>query len=423
MKTSDFTTLERPALEALDRDDPLARFRSHFHLPEGVLYFDGNSLGPLSRASRERVLEVVERQWGESLIRAWNEYGWIDLSRRAAAKIAPLVGAASEEVAVADSTSVNLFKLLAAALRLRPGRRVILAETGQFPTDVYMAQGLAELLDEGHEIRLVETGALKGESYGGALDDEVAVVLFSHVQFKSGELLDMARLTRAAHARGALALWDLSHSAGALSVDLNGCEVDLAVGCGYKFLNGGPGAPAYLYVARRHHEEIRSPLCGWFGHRRPFAFDLDYEPAPGVERFLCGTAPILSLAALDAALEIWSEVDLEQVRRKSILLGDLFLDLVEARCDGLGLGVACPRDGARRGSQVSLTHGEGYAIVQALIARGVIPDFRAPDVLRFGLTPLYLGYAEVWDAVEILREILQGREWDAPRFHRRWAVT
>ena len=418
MTTSGALSPDRKTLEALDRDDPLAVFRSRFHLPKGIFYFDGNSLGPLTRASRERVREVVERQWGESLIRAWNEHGWIDLARRTASRIAPLVGAAEDEIAVADSTSVNLFKLLAAALRLRPGRRVILSETGQFPTDVYMAQGIAELLGEGHEIRMVPT-----EDLEASLDEQVAVVLLSHVQFKSGELLDMARLTRVAQDQGALTLWDLSHSAGALPVDLDGCEVDLAVGCGYKFLNGGPGAPAYLYVARRHHEAIRSPLQGWFGHRRPFAFELDYEPALGVERFLCGTAPILSLASLDAALELWSEVDLAEVRRKSIQLGDLFLDLVEARCEGMGLGLACPRDGARRGSQVSLTHPEGYAIVQALIARGVIPDFRAPDVLRFGLTPLYLSYAEVWDGVEILRGILDSREWDEPRFQHRLAVT
>ena len=416
----------RNALAERDRTDPLAPFRDRFYLPEGLFYFDGNSLGPLPRTVRERVAKVVEQEWGEDLIRSWNTHDWIDLPRTVAAKIAPLVGAEADEVAVTDSTSVNLFKVLAAALELRPGRRVILSEREQFPTDLYMAQGLAGLLAKGHDPRLVPAGSI-GKTLE-EIGDEVAVVCLSHVQFKHGHLLDMAAITRAAHERGALAIWDLSHSGGALPVELDAAGADFAVGCGYKFLNGGPGAPAYVYVARRHHAAARSPLAGWFGHAAPFAFDLDYRPAPGVGRFLCGTPPILSLAALDAALDAFADVDLDAVRRKSIELGNLFLELVEARCgeelgDTNGLTIACPRDGERRGSQVSLAHPEGYAIVQALLDRGVIPDFRAPNVLRFGLTPLYLRYVDVWDAVEILAEILRERSFDDPRYRERRKVT
>lgn len=370
------------------------------------------------KAARGRLREVMEREWGDGLIRSWNDHGWIDLPRRVAAKIAPLVGASEAEIAVADSTSVNLFKLLAAALELRPGRRVIVSETAQFPTDLYMARGLAELLARGHELRVAEP-----EDLEGAIDAEAAVVCLSHVRYKNGDLLDMAQLGRAAHRHGALVLWDLSHSAGALEVDLGGCGADFAVGCGYKFLNGGPGAPAFLYVAERLHAEVSSPLAGWMGHAAPFAFDLDYRPAPGVGRFHCGTPPILSLAALDAALEVFAGVDMAAVRRKSVALGDLFLELVAARCAGLGVGVACPLDGRRRGSQVAFTHSEGYAVVQALIARGVVPDFRAPDVMRFGLTPLYQRYTDVWDAVDVLSRVLATREWDQPRFLRRQKVT
>jgi kynureninase len=295
---------------------------------------------------------------------------------------------------------------------------VIVSETAQFPTDLYMARGLAELLGVGHEVRLAEPDGLEA-----AIDGEVAAVCLSHVRFKSGELLDMAEIGRAAQRHGALTVWDLSHSAGALEVDLAGTGADFAVGCGYKFLNGGPGAPAFLYVAERHQAEARSPLAGWMGHDSPFAFDLDYRPAAGVDRFLCGTPPILSLAALDAALEVFAGVDMAEVRRKSVALGDLFLELVAAECAGLGLGVACPLDGRRRGSQVSLSHADGYAVVQALVARGVVPDFRAPNVLRFGLTPLYQRYADVGDAVAVLRRVLETREWDQPRFHRRRKVT
>ncbi len=408
----------RPDCEALDRSDPLAPFRDRFVLPEGVLYLDGNSLGPLPRAAVERMRRVVEEEWGRDLIRSWNLHGWIDLPRRVGDKIARLVGAEPGEVVVADSTSVDLFKVAAAALELRPGRRAIVSERDNFPTDLYVLEGLARQLGRGHELR-----AVGREEVPGAVDDDVALVVLTQVDYRSGALWDLAETTRAVQERGALVLWDLCHSAGALPVDLGGAGADLAVGCGYKYLNGGPGAPAFLYAARRHQESLRNPIQGWLGHAEPFAFERSFRPAPGIDRFQGGTPPVLSLAALDAALDVFAGVDMEALRAKSIALGDLFLERVEARCGGLGLEVACPRDGKARGSQVALHHPQGYAVVQALGARGVIGDFRTPDVLRFGLAPLYLRYADVWDAVEHLAEVLERREWDRPELRRRSKVT
>ena len=409
--------LSREELALRDRHDPLATFRSRFHLPEKTLYFDGNSLGPLPRNVQQHLAEVVGGQWGEDLIQSWNRHGWIHWPRRVGRKIARLVEAGEDDVVVADSTSINLYKLLANALALRPDRSVILTDDGQFPTDVYMAQGLCEGRPEAR-VKVVPRADLVG-----ALDENVAVVLLGQVDFKTGELLPMVDINRAVRAVGALSLWDLAHSAGALPVDLEGSRTDLAVGCGYKFLNGGPGAPSFLYVAPELQEASRSPLSGWLGHRDPFAFDLRYQPAEGIDRFQCGSPPILSLAALDAGLEAFEGVDLHQVRRKSQDLGDLFLRLVDERCVGLGLGMVSPRDRERRGSQISLRHPQGFAVMQALIERGVVGDFRTPDVLRFGLTPLYQRYTDVWDAVENLREVLEGREWDRPRFQRRGKVT
>ncbi len=428
--------IDRTACLDRDRRDPLGAFRDRFDLPEGLVYLDGNSLGPLPRAVRERLADVVDRQWGRDLIRSWNVHGWIDLPLRVGDKIAPLIGAEPGEVAVADSTSVDLFKLLAGALELRPGRNVIVSERDNFPTDLYVADGLARLRESagtGTRMRRIEApdpadlGSLER-----ALDDDVAVVMLTQVDYRTGARHDLARVTERVHAAGALMLWDLAHSTGAFEVDLGGAGADLAVGCGYKYLNGGPGAPAFVYVARRHQQAIRSPLQGWLGHAEPFAFSPDYRPADGIARFLCGTPPVLSLAALDTALDLFADVELSALREKSVALGQLFLDLVEQECapwlddgglkDG-GLEVACPREAGRRGSQVSLRHPEGYAIVQALIARDVIGDFRAPDVLRFGLAPLYLRFVDIWDAVAHLREILAEEEWRRPEFGRRSAVT
>jgi kynureninase len=412
------SALARSDLEALDADDPLAAARERFTLPEGVIYLDGNSLGALPRATPARLAEVVERQWGRDLIGSWNVHDWISLPRRVGEKIAPLVGAAPGQVVAADSTSVNLFKLLAAALRLRRGRRVIVSEKGNFPTDLYIAQGLAALLEEHHELRLVE-----GEDVMDAIDDDVAVVMLTHVDYRSGRMHDMAVVTDAAHRHGALMLWDLAHSAGAMPVDLDGCGADLAVGCGYKYLNGGPGAPAFLYVAERLQDQVRPPLSGWMGHEAPFAFDWDYRPAEGVARNLCGTPAIVALAALEAGLDTFDGVDLAVVREKSLAMGDLFIRLVEQECDGFGFAVATPREHGRRGSHVSLRHPEGYPIMQALIARGVVGDFRAPDILRFGFTPLYLRYVDLWDAVATVRGVMADAAWRRPEYRKRSAVT
>lgn len=410
-------TLTRAACEALDREDPLASRRALFDLPQGVLYLDGNSLGVLPRNVPGRLEQAVRQEWGRDLIRSWNTAGWIDLPTRVGARIAPLIGAGADEVICADSTSVNIFKLAAGALALRPDRKVILSEPGNFPTDLYVLEGLAGLAGE------VELRLAAAEDLPQALTEDVAVMLLTHVHYKSGRLHDMADLTARAHEVGALALWDLSHSCGALPVDLAGAGADLAVGCGYKYLNGGPGAPAFAYVARRHQAGFRSPLSGWMGHARPFDFIDAYEPGPGMARALCGTPSVLGMTALEAALEAFDGLDMNEVRAKSMALGDLFLDLVEQRCGGHGFAVACPRDARQRGSQVGLAHPEGYAIMQALIARGVIGDFRAPDILRFGFTPLYVGYADVWDAVEILAQVMASGEWREPRFQEKAAVT
>jgi len=401
-----------------DRADPLAGFRGRFMLPDGVIYLDGNSLGALPRVAAERLKAVIEQEWGRDLIRSWNVHGWIELPRRAGDKIARLVGAAPGEVLVADSTSVNLFKLLAAALRLRPGRTVIVSERDNFPTDLYIAQGLIDLLGSRHTLRLID----RPEDAIDAIDGDVAVVSLTHVNYRTGRIFAMKDITAAAHKAGALMLWDLCHSAGALPVALDACDVDLAVGCGYKYLNGGPGAPAFLYVAERLQNEIKPPLAGWMGHAAPFAFDVDYRPAPGIARNLCGTPVILSLAALDAGLDVLLDADMEAVRAKSLALGDLFLELVAQECGDHGFRVvSAPR--ALRGSQVALGHEHGYAIMQALIERGVIGDFRMPDILRFGLTPLYVRYVDIWDAVATLREVMASGVWDQAKYHKRAAVT
>ena len=403
---------------ALDAADPIGRCRDGFLLPGDLIYLDGNSLGPPPRRALERVLEVLRGEWGGELIRGWTSRGWIDLPARVATAIAPLVGAAPDEVMVADSISVNLYKLLAAALELRPGRRVIVSEVDNFPTDLYVAQGLAELLGGRCELRLVERARL-----AEALDREVAVLMLTHVDFRSGEMHDMAAWTEAAHAAGALVLWDLAHSAGAMPVDLDGCGADLAVGCGYKYLNGGPGAPAFSFVAGRHHGDLRSPLWGWMGHAAPFEFATSYQPAPGVARLLVGTPPILSLAALECGVESVAEIGISQLRAKSVALTELFIGLVDRDCGGHGLELGSPRDPARRGSQVALRHPEGYAVMQALIAAAVIGDFRPPDLLRFGFAPAYVRFVDVWDAVARLRGILDRRSWDRPEHRVRRKVT
>lgn len=412
------TDLSRRDFEALDATDTLAPWRAAFSLPPDTIYLDGNSLGVLPKATLARLQDVITREWGRDLIKSWNTADWINAPLRVGDKIAKLVGAQPGEVVAADSTSVNLFKLAAAAVRLRPGRHKIISEPGNFPTDLYVLQGLVEYLGADYSLETVERSRI-----ADAIDSDTAVVVLTHVHYKTGLMFDMAAMTRRAQEAGALILWDLSHSAGALPVDLNGCNADLAIGCGYKYLNGGPGAPGFLYVAERHQEAIRPPLSGWMGHAAPFAFSDEYTPAPGIRRNLCGTPAILGLAALECGLDIMTQVDLGAVRQKSQKMGDMFIRLVRETCGPHGFGLASPEDSEIRGSQVSLTHNDGYAIMQALIARNVIGDFRAPDILRFGFTPLYLRYTDIWDAVEILADVMNSGNWRAEAFQKRAAVT
>ena len=402
----------------LDGADPLDGFRDRFTLPDGVIYLDGNSLGALPKAAVERVHQVVTGEWGEGLIRSWNAsdlgVGWINLPQRIGAKIAPMIGARASEVIVADSVSVNLFKLISAALTMRPGRKVILSEPGNFPTDLYMIQGLQE---QG----LAEQRLAAREQIADAFDDDVALLLLTHVHYKSGAMHDMAALTNAAHEAGALVLWDLSHTGGAMPVDLNAAGADFAVGCGYKYLCGGPGAPAYAFVAGRHHETLSQPLSGWMGHARPFAFDDAYIPAPGVDRLLCGTPQVLSMSALEVGVDLIAEIGVDRLYAKSQALSEFFLECLSDR--DIALELVSPSDSIRRGSQLSFRHENAYTICQALIARGVIGDFRDPDILRLGFAPAYLRFEDMAEAVRHLAEVLQTGEWQRDEFNQRAAVT
>ena len=410
--------MDRETCLSFDRQDPLAFVRDEFVLPDGVIYLDGNSLGALPRKTLPRMTQVIAEEWGSGLIRSWNDAHWIEAPTRVGDKIARLIGAKAGEVIVADSTSVNLFKLLSEALRAQPGRHFILTEASNFPTDLYVAQGLIDFLGGNHALRVVERSEVER-----SLDGSVAVLMLTHVDYASGEIHDMRRITAAAQKVGTLVLWDLSHSAGAVPIDLNGTQVDLAVGCGYKYLNGGPGAPAYLFVAKALQDAIQSPLAGWMGHVAPFAFEREYRPAPGINRQLAGSPPILSMLALEVAVDLWLRVDQQEARRKSMALGDLFIKQVDETCRDLGVEVASPREAKLRGSQVALRHNEAYRVMRALIDRGVIGDFRAPDLLRFGFAALYTRYVDVFDAVRSLREVLTSRAWNRPEYANRLPVT
>lgn len=404
--------------DALARDaaDPLAHWRERFDLPEGVVYLDGNSLGALPRGSAATAAEVIGTQWGRDLITSWNAHDWIGMPQRIGDAIAALIGADAGEVVACDSTSVNLFKLIAAALEAQPGRQTIVTEAGNFPTDVYVAEGAARM--SGGVVKAVPPGQLLD-----AIDDDTALLLLTHVHYTTGRIHDMAALTRAAQAKGALVLWDLSHSAGAVPVDLNGCHADLAVGCGYKYLNGGPGAPAFLFVAKRLHERLHSPLSGWMGHAAPFAFEGGYRPAAGIDRFLCGTPSVVAMAMLEAGVAMFGEVDRAALYAKGSALGDYCITLMDARCGGMGFTLVSPRDAATRGSHVSYAHEHSWPICRALIARGVIGDFRAPDMLRLGFAPLYVGFADAWRAVDALADVVESGAWDQAEFHAKAAVT
>lgn len=390
--------------------------RSLFQMPDGVVYLDGNSLGPLPRAVADRVGRMISEEWGKELIRGWNSAGWMTQPGRIGDRVGRLIGAPEGTVVIGDTLSIKVYQALASALELNPARRVILSDSGNFPSDLYIADGLLRSLARGHELRIVDP-----EDVEAAIDETIAVVMLTEVDYRTGRLHDMRALTRKAHAAGALTIWDLAHSAGAIPVDLTGAGADFAVGCTYKYLNGGPGAPAFIYVAPDHVERIRPALSGWMGHQAPFAFDLDYRAGPGIERLRVGTPPVIAMAALDAALDVWEGVSMSDVRTASIALSDLFIRDIEARCPELTL--ASPRDGAKRGSQVSFRHADGYAIMQALIARGVIGDFRSPDMMRFGFTPLYIGQTEVRAAVDTIEDVMINRRWDAPEYRKKAVVT
>ena len=417
--------------QVLDQQDPLRSLRDLFQLPKGVIYLDGNSLGVLPKATPSRVAQAVAQEWGNDLIKSWNTAGWFQMPLKVGNKIARLIGVKDDEVVAADSTSINLFKVLSAALSIakadHPVKKIILSERTNFPTDLYIAEALCK--ERGYQLKLVET-----EELLNALQKDVAVLMLTHVNYRTGAMLNMKDMTAAAHAVGALTIWDLAHSAGAVPVELNGARADFAVGCGYKYLNGGPGAPAFVWVNPKHTDRFWQPLTGWWGHAAPFEFTPDYQPATGITRYQCGTQPILSLTALDTGLDVFLEAEklggMTALRQKSLALTSLFMQLVKTQLAGHGFGIATPEQEELRGSQVSLVRTEGaYAIVQALIARGVIGDFRAgdgkqyPDILRFGLTPLYLGYADVWHAVRHLKEVMDSQEWQQARFSQKQAVT
>ena len=428
---------------ARDAQDPLRGLRGHFTLPDGVIYLDGNSLGALPRATPARVAQVVEQEWGQGLITSWNQAGWISLPQRLGNQFAPWIGAGPDQVVFTDTTSVNLYKVLTAAARVaradHPGRRQVISERSNFPTDLYIAQSVCQQ----HGLELV---LLEPDEIDARLTHDVAILLLTHVNYRTGAMHDMAALTARAHTQGIVCVWDLCHSAGAVPVDLLGADADYAIGCSYKYLNGGPGAPAFAWVHPRLADRFWQPLSGWFGHAAPFQFTPGYQPAPGIARYLCGTQPMVSLSALQCGLDVFTAAEglggMAALRAKSLALTDLFIALVQEHCAGHGLGLATPRAHAARGSQVCLTRGEGaYAIVQALVARGVIGDFRAgsgakspdgkgdgghgphQDILRFGFTPLYLGFEDVWHAVRHLREVLESGEWHRPEFNQINAVT
>ena len=401
----------------LDARDPLRAFRDEFQLREGLIYVDGNSLGAAPKATAARLAEAVSQQWGEGLITSWLGARWSTAPQRIGDKIASIIGAAPGEVIAADSTSVNIFKALTAALSLRPDRCIILSERTNFPTDVYMMQGI-EAFSGGR----IQSIAVEPEAVIDRLEEDVAVLLLTQVHYKSGLVRNMAEVTRRAQEKGVLVVWDLSHSAGAIPVDLNSANADFAVGCGYKYLNGGPGAPAFLFVAERH-QGAQPVLSGWFGHATPFTFEEDYRPAEGIARFLCGTPPVLGLVGLEAGIDLLCRTDMRELRKKSLRLSQLFIERMEERCGEFGFELVSPLDPDLRGGQVSYSHPNGYEIVQALRARDVIGDFRAPDNLRFGLTPLYLRYSDVVEAVERIREVCATRAWDKPEYRERATVT
>lgn len=412
------TNVTRSDLQQLDHEDPLASFREEFLLPEGIIYLNGNSLGAMPREAVQRSRRVVEVEWAKGLIGSMNTAGWFELPLSLGRKIAALVGAAPNEVVITDSTGINLYKVLAAALQIQPSRRVIVMEGSNFPTDNYMVQGLLAQLGDGYTIRFAEADEIMA-----AIDADVAAVCMTHVHYKTSNILDMETITERAHAVAAVAIWDLCHSIGVMPIDLNACKVDFAVACTYKYLNGGPGSPAMIFAAERHHGKYRQPLTGWFGHAAPFDFEQDYRPADGIRQMLSGTQPIVSMSLAEIGIDIALRADMQAVRAKSMRMTDLFIELVESRCSAFDVSVASPRDASQRGSQVSFYFADAYPLVRAMHERGVSCDYRAPGMLRFGFAPLYNSYADVWNAVDILYQILQAGSWQDVQYQQRNLVT
>lgn len=411
--------ITRAQCQQWDDDDVLSSYRTKFELPDDIIYLDGNSLGPLPRTVAAAMAQSTTTDWGVGLIRSWNSAGWFNMPQRLGDRLAPLMGANAGEVVVTDSTSINLYKALSAALSLRPDRNIIVSEIDNFPTDLYITEGV-------QSVRPSLSRRLLGEDaddLGDLINEDVAVVLLTHVNYKTGRIHDMQSITELAHRHGALVIWDLAHSLGVLPLTLNQHNVDFAVGCTYKYLNGGPGAPAFVFVASRHLAKALQPLTGWFGHQRPFDFSHSYDPAGNIKQYLCGTPPVLSMVALDAALGVYDEIDLNVVRTKSRNLTDLFIKLVDQQLASYGFEIRSPRQATDRGSHVSLAHDQAFAIVQALIDKGVIGDFRAPDNMRFGFAPLFNSHVQVWDAVQSLTKIMKNEIWRKPEFNQRQAVT
>lgn len=404
---------------ALDKADPLANKRLEFDLPENTIYLDGNSLGALPKSVKTRLAEVVGQQWGDDLIKSWNSHNWIDLPVSVGEKIAPIIGAAPGQVICCDSTSINIFKVLSAALTLNSERTRVLSTKDNFPTDLYMVQGLSDLLGKD----LCQLQMVNEQDIQQSLTDSVAVLLLTQVNFRSGKLLDMKKLTQLAHEKGIFVIWDLAHSAGALPVELDNCQVDFAVGCGYKYLNGGPGAPAFLYVANRHQCAVKQPLSGWMGHATPFSFDPEYQASPNIQQFQCGTPSVISMSALDAALDVWQDVDMTQIKNKSAALADVFMGLLKTHECLNDLTLCSPASSEHRGSQLAFSHKDAFAICQALIEKNVIADFRAPNIIRFGFTPLYTSFKDVWLAVASLARILESESYKEQGFNIPLKVT
>ncbi|MGI9295882.1 MAG: kynureninase [Pseudomonadales bacterium] len=413
-----YSPISKEHCEALDRDDPLAAFRNEFALPPGTIYLNGNSLGAMPKRALEIANRTIVDEWGRDLINSWNTADWFHLPQRLGDKLAAIIGADPGEVVVTDSTGINVFKTMSAALALRPERSVIVMEGSNFPTDNYTVQGLVQQLGDRHTIRFAEKDQL-----ADAIDDDVAVVCLTDVHYKTGHILDMQAITQKAQACGAITVWDLCHSAGAIPVDLNGCNADFAVGCTYKYLNGGPGSPGFIFAAKRHHGSALQPLTGWWGHASPFAFERDYRPAPGIDQMLSGTQAIVSLAMVEAGLDITARASMNVIRDKSKKMGDMFIQLIEKHCADYGFSLVSPRDAEERASQVALEHEQGYPIMRALIDNKVVGDFRAPNILRFGFAPLYLRYVDVWNTVDTLQTIMHTEKWREEKYNTRLAVT